>query len=413
MSTNPLTDELNALKHEQANTSRELMDWETKVAWYQRFNLEQGSLDLRRAERIEAELNAKLKQEREAQSALSSLVNELARKAGMSIDPRYWFSSKRAIARRLLAEEQQKLIAQRTRCAAIETELSKALESCRLVKGQVAMARTFDPLLAHSAINALRATLDRLKPLLPRLQARSDELDGFLREPLKSLRDLEAERTVLRKKISVAEGFNRELTNASHGKRQIHERCRQALGEGSPGIVLKNNEGLLRRVDDDIRKLQIRINTLIRLATRDVRNVVVDANNLCYENRRFLGLCVLEAIVPILAQKYEVTLIFDASIRRQLGLGNKEIEGRFPEAKQVHVVASKRKADETVLAVAGDDAYTFVLSNDRFVDYPEKLVVKEDRLLRHAIVGDLVIVHDLNVTVRFEDRNVERVGTKE
>ncbi|MBP0500701.1 hypothetical protein J8J32_21750, partial [Mycobacterium tuberculosis] len=83
------------------------------------------------------------------------------------------------------------------------------------------------------------------------------------------------------------------------------------------------------------------------------------------------------------------------SIRRKLELSSKDIEARFPQAERVHIVASKRTADETVLAAASDDPHTFVLSNDRFVDYPEKMAVKEDRVLRHEIVNQAAYIHEL------------------
>ena len=85
----------------------------------------------------------------------------------------------------------------------------------------------------------------------------------------------------------------------------------------------------------------------------DIQRIVIDANNLCYEGRTFLKLAALEALVPILARKYKVTLIFDAGIRRKLGLSSEDLETRFSTAERVHIVASRRKADETVLRRLG------------------------------------------------------------
>ena len=165
---------------------------------------------------------------------------------------------------------------------------------------------------------------------------------------------------------------------------------------------MRQCRGALRSIDDKLRKLHTRVDGLIRFATWDIRHIVIDGNNLCYEGERFLRLSALEALVPILSQKYKITLIFDANIRRKLKLSNKDIEARFPQSVQVHVVASSRAADETVLATAGDDSHTFVLSNDRFVDYPEKMAVKDGRLLRHEIVNHVVYIHELQMDVGFE-----------
>ena len=235
------------------------------------------------------------------------------------------------------------------------------------------------------------------------LRQRSDDLDEVLREPLESVRQQEAERVRHMAKISRAEAFDTALTNAPNGyeKHQIHARCESELGDSKPGKVLQQSRGALRRVDENIGKLRARIGSLIRFATWDIRHIVIDGNNLCYEGRNFLKLAALDALVPILARKYEVTLIFDASIRRKLELSSQDVEARFPQAVRVHIVASKRTADETVLAAASDDPHTFVLSNDRFVDYPEKIAVKEERVLRHEIVSQTAYIHDLHIAAKF------------
>lgn len=403
MTTNPFVEKLEALQREQKEANSNLQHWRMTLAWFEGFDLDQANLDSRRADRMEVEAQARVQQAQQGLIGLVSLVKQLEPEADMGFDPRYWFSSERAIAKRRLLEAQQELVAQQLRVSDIKVELTKAAELGRKIQGEITKARKFDPLLAQSAIPALQANLDRIEPQLASLRQRSNDLDEVLREPLESVRQQEAERARLMGNISRAEAFDTELTNApnSYEKRRIHDRCESELGEGSPGNVLRQSRGELRRVEENIRKLRARVDNLLRFAKWDIRHIVIDANNLCYESTRFLGLGALEALVPILARKYEVTLIFDASIRRKLELSGKDIEARFPQAIRVHIVASKRKADETVLATAGDDPHTFVLSNDRFVDYPEKMAVKEDRILRHEIVGQATHIHDLRITAKF------------
>lgn len=125
------------------------------------------------------------------------------------------------------------------------------------------------------------------------------------------------------------------------------------------------------------RKTQEANRRLIGIATRDIRHIVIDGNNLCYEGKRFLKLAALEVLVPLLTHRYKVTLIFDASIRSKLELSSQDIANLFPQVERVHIVATRRKADETILAIASDDPHSFVLSNDRFADYPEKRASKQ------------------------------------
>ncbi len=404
MITNPFTRNLEALQRERDKSSIDLQDWKAKLAWFDGFDLDRENLNLRHAERMESEARAEHHQAQQAMVGPSSSVKQLELKAAMGFDPRYWFSSERAVAKRMLLEAQQKLVIQESRVTNAEIEFSRAAEFGRKIQSEIAMARAFDPLLAQSAIAALMANLDRIEPLLENLRYRSNDLDEVMREPLKNLRKQEAERAKIMSRIARAEAFDSSLSNASssYERAKIHSQCDSELGDSKPGNVLRQSRGALRSINDHIRKLQARVDSLIRFATWDIRHIVIDGNNLCYEGSRFLRLAALEVLVPILVRRYKVTLIFDASIRRKLEMSSQDIEARFPQAERVHIVASKRMADETVLAAAGDDPHTFVLSNDRFVDYPEKLADKEDRVLRHEIVSQTAYIHELRIAARFE-----------
>ncbi|WP_157538955.1 NYN domain-containing protein [Hydrogenophaga flava] len=408
MTTNPFTEKLKELRRESNKESNLLQEWETKLEWFQGFNLDQANNDLRRTERMRADAQAGLEREQQVLPVMTSSVKNLEPQASMGFDPRYWFSSERAIAKRQLEDAQKRLSIQLSKVSGIEIDISKAEGLCREMQGLITTARMFDPLLAQSAVVALRESLNRFKPQMEKLRQHRDDLDLLLEEPLASLRKLEEERGRLNRQIASAEAFESELRNAPNGyeRAKIHTRCQNELGDRKPGAVLGQIRSALRRVDDKVEKLQARVDSLIRFASLDIRHVVIDANNLCYEGRRFIRLAALEALVPILSRKHKVTLIFDAGIRRMLGLRSEEIEAKFPDAEQVHIVASRRKADETVLATAGDDPHTFVLSNDRFVDYPEKMAVKEERMLQHEIVGQVAYVHDLQVVAKFETEAV-------
>lgn len=404
MSTNPFIKDIEALQRERTKSSGELLDWKTKFTLFQGFNFDQENFNLRYAERMESQAQAKLHQAQQALIGPAAFVKELELKVGMGFDPRYWFSSERAVAKRQLIEKRQELAAQTSKVENAKIEFLKAAQLSRSIQDKIAMARAFDPLLAQSAITALKANLDRIEPQLARLLQRSNHLNEIVREPLENMRKHETERKMIMSRISHAEAFDSSLSNASNSRERakIHEQCDRELGDSKPGNVLRQSRGALRGVDDKLKKLQTRIDSLIRFSIWDIRHIVIDSNNLCYEGKRFIGLTALKSLVPLLARKYKLTLIFDASIRRKLELSSTDIEALFPQADRVHIVASKRTADETVLAAASDDPHTFVLSNDRFVDYPEKMAVKEDRVLRHEIVNRTAYIHELQISACFD-----------
>lgn len=404
MNSNPFTKDIETLERNYEATKSEFCRWKTDLAWFESMDLDQAARELLHAERMNAESQTRLSIMNQGLVDLALSVQRLEEEAGMGIDPRYWFSSQRAIAKRQLAAMQQKLAAEEGSAARMGAAISNAAVDSRAVRDEIEKARTFDPLLARSAMIALQAIMDEILPQLSALRHRSEKLDEALMEPQQRLYEEEAERARLQIRFELAEAFDMELGKASNGyeKRQIHSKCGSSLGDESPGAVMQEARKSLRRVDSKIEKLRARIAELVKIASRDVRNVVIDGSNLCYEGEDLVGLAPLKAIVPILAEAYTVTIIFDASIRRKLKLSDKYIVAAFPEAARVHTVATKRKADELILDVAGEDRSTFVLSNDRFDDFPEKSAVNEDRVLRHEIVGQMVRIYDLRIAVPFD-----------
>jgi len=106
-------------------------------------------------------------------------------------------------------------------------------------------------------------------------------------------------------------------------------------------------------------------------------------------------------MVPLISRSHSVIVVFDSAIRRLLKANDSEIQKRLGNHAKVHIVASRQLADETVLDLACMDELTYVLSNDRFGDFNEKSVVKNDRLIRHEIVNQNIFVHDLQLSAFF------------
>jgi len=426
VTTNPFSKDLEALQREHEAADSELKDWKTKAARFHGFNMDQASASLGQTERAQAEMETRLeKAQKDARSLVASIA-ALKPKTDFGFDPRYWVSSERAIAVRQVATREEDLKNLKSTISNLESEIKKSAEIRRTKRGEIAAARASDPLLAQSAIAALEATLQRIEPRLASLRQRHDDLENLLREPLASLHGYEAERLALMKKISQAEHFNLALSRAGGAERKwIHGNCERELGHRSPNAVIERCEGKLRGVEGSLEKIRLRVETAVLMAQREIRHIVIDGSNLCYVDqgsrsksdpgahhagqaandggsnnrpKKRPTLVALEALVPVLAKSYEVTLIFDANIRHQLHMSDRDFEARFPQAR-VHVLPNGRQADEPALIAAEDDAHTFVLSNDGFRDYPEKRAVKEKRLLQHLITERSVHIFDLHITI--------------
>lgn len=175
----------------------------------------------------------------------------------------------------------------------------------------------------------------------------------------------------------------------AHGLLEMHRRARWTIkGRG------------LESVRRNLAKAEHRVATTVARGTRNVQALVLDGSNFCYQGGTFIRLAALGPLCSHLAGIYDVTLVFDASIRRRLGgVTDQALREAFPGVT-VHVVATKTKADETILMVA-QDPLVYVLSNDRFAELGDMPVVNGGRLIRHEIINGRVLVADLDVAVPF------------
>lgn len=405
--TNPFLNEIFVFELERDNAIREMEEWEKKLAWFEGFNLEEAFSELRLAEQAKLKAQDSMHKEQHELIGLAAKVRELMPKTAMSFDPRYWFSSERSIAKHSLKNAQKSLADQEAKAAAAETEFTIRANAARDIQDDFIVARSFDPLLAKAAIASLKAMIDGIGSRLDALRPRSEALDQVLEAPLEVWHRKRDEQNKLSLRLIRAKELEARLEREHTNRRQIHDQCREELNEpsGKPRNVRIECEQKLYRLDRDIQKLEARIEYLIQLATRDIRRIIIDGNNLCYEGDRFIGLAALEVLVPLLVERYEVTLIFDPGIRNMTFMNNQNVAAKFPQVQQVHIVAHKRKADETILSLAGDDLTTYVLSNDRFIDYPEHSVVKNERLIRHEIVDHKVFLHDFKIEAKFKTEN--------
>ena len=233
------------------------------------------------------------------------------------------------------------------------------------------------------------------------------------------VQDLDNDIDRLRREVADAERLDERISRAPTGydRAMLHQECANRFGPSSPREVLRDRRSAMHQirnsrqakgrqaaaVERNIKKVEARIGQIAVRASRLIRALVIDGNNLCYQGGQFIGLAALKPLSQRLADSFDVTIIFDASIRRHLGLTDRALRAALPSAN-VHVVASRGKANETVLHVARDP-FVYVLSNDRYAEYPDEPPVRENRLIRHEIVNGRVMVHDLLIDEPFFGRH--------
>lgn len=399
MEYNPYAASYTALKHTLLSADNENNKWLEQLDWYDSFDGKKASTALSKAVREMNSLEKELEGIIEKLVAQRLRVSDLKPETRLGLDPRYWFSTERSVKKREFSTLKQVL----AQLIGQQDELQQAMriknEQVGKQKTESERYRCFDRLEAEAAVKALNTQMLYLRPELEQLRSRKDRVDHQLKEPLAELMGLNRRKHGLELEITRAKTFEQRLSSASNSyeRKMIHDDCGATLGESQPARIISAKQRELQSINRNIGKLQDRLRSITQRASRIIKTIVIDGNNLCYQYQTFIGVVALQAVAQTLSIEYSVVIVFDASIRRLLQSSDRDIAARFGNSIKVHVVASRQKADETLLDAA-IDSNAYVISNDRFGDFPDKAAVLERRLITHEILNGKVFIHDLSVS---------------
>lgn len=400
---NPYAAKVSVCQHRIREAASEIQAQQKNLDWFSSFDAETVNARSQEHERSISSIKKSLGKARIQSTKLVGEIPALKEKAAWGVNPLYWFSDERQKWQKKLESKEQELKAVQQKEGNVLATLNEANAEFDRCQAQLQKYRTYDPLLAQSAITALNAQVqiwrDELEAILPL----KERLDEELKYPLSEERILRERIGSFQRKIREADSFDKRLSAASNSydKAMIHEECKSALGESSPGKVKRACQSQLDSAERDLKKIQVRLQKIHDKAVRVIKKVVIDGNNLCYESGKFIGLAALVAAANELIGNYDVLVVFDSGIRGLLKMKDSVIASQFEEGIQVHVVASKAKADEMVLDEAeGDQDY--VVSNDRFAEYPEKTAIRECRLFRHEILNGKIRIYELGLCEEYE-----------
>jgi hypothetical protein len=331
--------------------------------------------------------------------------DEIRAKTRTILNPKNWFASDQVHLRRTQKELERTQQTLEVKRKSLSDQICRTERDVETAGKAVERYSSFD--LAACKIDLLRIETDlaALRLKAKRTAERKEVVDQALKPVIDQIRQYVKSQRREEAKRDRAATLDQQLTNAdnSYERAMLHEQCEAEFKDRSPRNIVRKAESDLRRITRDYEKAYKRAVEIGQKAARKIDAVVIDGINLCYDSNGFIGLSALEALIPILQDDYNVTVVFDAAIRRMTKANDQAIkallnlEGRI----QVHIVATNGKADETVLDVAGSDNCTYILSNDRFGEYNDKCAIRDNRVLRHEIVNGRIMVHDLGVNVKY------------
>lgn len=404
MQYNKFHDQCSAIDAKRSILIRKVGELETKQRWHKTFNLSAAATDLGTAKRSAAEFASKTRQLEPEASKIRSEVTRLKEQASLGWNPTYWFSAERTTFKAELLKQTAVLVDLESRLDSFKTQAGLHSSAVARIESDLKKYNQHDPLAFDAEIDAKTKEILALSMRQKEIEQQRDELDAKLSAPSLELKKLELQRSSVASDRSRAQTMDDQMSNAanSYEKAMIHEKCKQAFGDSSPRKIMNAKGRELESLDRNIKKLQMRLDAIAEKSSRTIRRLIIDGNNMCYlhSSRKFLGLSALRPVANSLAEKYEVMVVFDSSIRDQLKKNDRQIVDCFSERVRVHIVAIDEKADETLLKIASEQD-DWIISGDRFGEYPEMPPVRDKRLIRHEILEDSVLINDLDVEVRY------------
>lgn len=379
----------------EAHSNRELL------AWYDGVDVETLVAD---AESAAVRLEEELRGQRTTVADAQAKVKRLRPLAWAQwYFPAYLVLASVRASGKAYKEAKRELAAAAARVPVVEAEHLRASEVAAEAHAELERHRQVDRDATTARLRELEDDIASTAPLHEALAASAAHLEEKLAPVGAELRKVTGELGRLRQQIDLAREYLYELDRASDGRAryEIHKAAELELGTGNPGRFIAQNRGYLDRLERDAKKLEDRVRDIIRQneIETDVRKLIVDGSNLCHAGSEVVGLFALRALLPHLLKEREVVVIFDATITRLLHKDEEMLKADLPDV-QVRVVDSKTKADKLILRLA-DEPGVYVLSNDKYRDYPELKDVVEARRINVEIVGNRALIDDMGIDTTF------------
>lgn len=297
---------------------------------------------------------------------------------------------------------QRKILAADQRIESDKTTLSKTNSKAVLARKRLSEHEKFDLESTIILLSGFPQSIERTNADLAELRAELTQMETRIQPHVSEHKRLKAEASALNADIAAAEAFSRNLDAAPNGyeRKMIHDKCEDRFGTGRPNDVINDRRGKMRRLENNIPKLERRIREELEKSERTIEHLLIDGNNLCYEGQTFIELRALIALLAALADQFTITVVFDASIRSLLKASTQDIKRRLGPSITTHIAPTKTGADEYLLKLAGNLKSTFIISNDRYAEYHDYDAVKSGRLLRFMVADGKIMANDLDITAK-------------
>lgn len=403
MEYNPYTKKYNHLKQILENKNIEKKELTNELEWYNTTDISNLHFLLQGKEDDKNDTQLILTIVEKDMKELAIKLDKVKKQIKTFFNPLNWFDEKQKIYRKTLAELKKELDAKIKNKILRVTFLSKIDETINQYKQEIDKYKHFNIENIRDKIKNLDHEIVTLEKESKHIFNLKINVDMKLENIISQIKDFETNISTAKNQINAAKSFEQDLDSAenSYEKAMIHEKCEKLLGDGSPKKIIREHERILKKLEKDLEKAKKRATEIGEKASREIYKIIIDGNNMCYEGNEFVGLNPLIQATSQLQESYQIIVVFDSAIRSQLKANDETINNKFDKNIKIHIVASKKLADETILDIASENNFCYIISNDRFGEYKDKEAVINNRIIRHEIVDGHIIIHDLNVKKKY------------
>lgn len=350
-----------------------------------------------------SELEIEMRRCDESISLLNNKLKPIAAVTKSILNPFSWFDSVQVALRDLASKIKKELTSHKKAMERLKKEHGQVLDLAYALHQKIAKYESFDKAAISIIIQNVSTELGLQFMSLKEISKKYGALEVELKPVVSQIKDYEAQIEAANRVKKQAELLAQSLEGEDnpYERAMVHQECERLFNEGSPNKLINRQNKIITNCQRDLDKAQKRALMVRDRCSQKIERIVIDGNNLCYEGGTFVGIAPLLAVTRKLHKNYALVIIFDASIRALLKLSDDAVRNKFDQSVKVHVVASKAKADETILDVASDSKFCYVISNDRFGEYRDKAVVRDNRIISHEIVDGKIMIHDLGVNVSY------------
>jgi hypothetical protein len=403
--SNPFSDQLEALHVELSNNEKTKTGINDKIQWYERNSFSDFDKRITRLidEIEELQVNTNnLKAELEIKEIEKISILE---KQKAKLNPaRYLLKSQRIIKQNL--HEINYLL--RNLKLEIEVTPNKINQIYKKIGELQSQKTQFANLDINQLKLDLKATTENCSSLLGHFtvfKRKDDRFRGYVQPKIDDLKKYSLNLNAAQSELDLAIQLDAELSIAPSGEARglIHRKSRRIFGNDYPNKIIEPKRVEIESFKRSVEKLQRELKLAFKNVTKKVDLLIIDGNNLCYYKDEFIHFKVLDKIIDYLNNSFPIEIVFDPGIMGLTSKNEDQILEHFSKYNNLEVLIMPygTTADTVILQKAFLDKRSYILSNDNFVEYPERKALINERVFKVIITNSTIHINDLDAVLKY------------